>query len=154
MKVVLDINVLISAAFWDGDSSKIFNLIESNDIKLIMSLEILNEYSEVLNSDEIQQKIKNKNLEIRRTIEKIVSISTMVQPLEKVNVVIDDSDDNKIIECAVAGNVDYIITNDKHLLKLKEYLDIKIVTPLEFLKGGHGKWSCGLNMSFTYVICG
>ncbi|MBI2671412.1 putative toxin-antitoxin system toxin component, PIN family, partial [Candidatus Woesearchaeota archaeon] len=44
------------------------------------------------------------------------------------------SDDNKIIECAIDGNSDCIITKDKHLLKLKEYKGIKIITPEEFLK--------------------
>lgn len=50
------------------------------------------------------------------------------------NVVIDDSDDNKFIEAAVEGNADYIITQDKHLLKLKKFNQIKLITPKQFLE--------------------
>jgi len=53
--------------------------------------------------------------------------------MKKINVIEDDPDDNKVLECAIAGNVDCIVTNDKHLLKLKEYNGIKILTPDEFV---------------------
>lgn len=49
-------------------------------------------------------------------------------------IVEDDPDDNKIIECAVEGDVDYVISYNKHLLKLKEFKGIKIVKPEEFLR--------------------
>ena len=77
---------------------------------------------------------KNKNLEIIRTIEKIVSISTIIEPTQKLDIVKEDPDDNIILECALEGNVDYIISQDNHLLKLKEFKGIKIINPEEFLK--------------------
>ena len=46
----------------------------------------------------------------------------------------DDPDDNKILECAYAAKVDYIITQDNHLLKLKEFEGIKIINPGDLLK--------------------
>ena len=49
-----------------------------------------------------------------------------------IDIIKDDPDDNRILECAVAGNVDCIVTNDKHLLKLKKYNDITIMTPDDF----------------------
>ena len=42
-------------------------------------------------------------------------------------------DDNMVINCAVEGNVDYVVTQDEHLLKIKEFKGIKIVKPEEFL---------------------
>ena len=100
----------------------------------MISKEIIEEFVNVLGYEEIQQKIKNKNLEMKRTVEKIVFLSTIVEPKQSFNVVEDDSDDNKIIECAVEGDVDYIVSQDKHLLKLKEFNGIRIITPEEFLK--------------------
>jgi len=133
MKVVADTNVLISATFWCGDSDEILSKAECGELVLVLSKEILKEYASVLQYKEIKDKIKAKNLETLRTIQKIISIATIVNPLCKLDVVKDDPDDNKIIECAIEGEVDYIITQDKHLLKLKRFENIDIVTPKEFL---------------------
>jgi len=133
MKVVADTNVLISATFWFGSSNKIIELAEKKEIELVLSKEIIKEYSEVLKYEEIQEKIKNKNLEMKHSIQKIISISTIVEAEENINIVKEDPDDNKVLECAKAGNVDFIITNDNHLLKLEEFEGIKIITPNYFL---------------------
>ena len=134
MKITVDTNVLISATFWYGDSERIIEKIESKDIELVLSKEIIEEFARVLNYRDIKEKIKNKNLEIKRTVEKIISISKIVEPLEKLNIVNEDPDDNKILECAKSGEVDFIVSSDNHLLKLKEFGSIKIVTPKEFIK--------------------
>ena len=60
--------------------------------------------------------------------------SLIVELKEKIAAVKDDPKDNVFIETAVAGNVDYIISQDNHLLKLKEFRGIKIITPEEFNK--------------------
>ena len=64
---------------------------------------------------------------------KLINNSEIVEPSVKIDIIKDDPDDNKILECAIAGNVDCIVSNDKHLLKLKEFKGIKILTPKEFL---------------------
>jgi len=71
---------------------------------------------------------------IRKWIDLIVRNSIIVEPKERINIVKDDQKDNIFIETAVAGNVDYIISQDSHLLKLKEFRGIKIITPEEFNK--------------------
>ncbi len=132
MKIAVDTNVLVSATFWYGASHRILLKVESKEIELILSQDILREYAEVLGYEEITEKIANKGLEMKRSIGKIISMSTIVQPSEKLNVISDDPDDNIILECAIAGNVDYIISKDNHLLKLKKYRNIPIVAPEEF----------------------
>jgi len=134
MRVTVDTNILVSATFWCGASDIIISQAESKSIQLILSEEIIKEYSNVLEYKEIQDKIKDKDIEMKRTVKKIISISTIIAPKEKINIVKDDSDNNKILECAKAGNVDYIVSNDKHLLKLGKFENIPIVTPEEFLK--------------------
>jgi len=115
MKITVDTNILISATFWYGDSNEIIEKAESKEFELILSPEIIQEYSEVLNYKEIQDKIRNKNLEMRKSVEKITAISTIVQSTQKVEVIKDDPDDNQVLECAKAGNVDYIITIGNNL---------------------------------------
>jgi len=78
MKITLDTNVLISATFWKGDSDKIIEKVEKKDIELILSKDIIEEFARVLKYKEIQEKVKNKNLEIKRTVEKIISISKII----------------------------------------------------------------------------
>lgn len=134
MRITADTNVLVSATFWYGASYKIIEKVENGEIELVLSKEILEEFANVLNYEEIQDKIENKNLEMKRTVEKIVSISRMVEPKQQFDVVKDDSEDNKLVDCAFEGKVDYIISQDEHLLSLKEFKGIRIIRPEEFLQ--------------------
>ena len=133
MKVTVDTNVLISATFWKGDSEKIITMAEKNQVILVLSKAILDEYIKVLEYKEIKDKIRNKRLVVNRAVEKIISISSLVEPKKKIHVVKADPEDDKIIECANAGKVDYIVSQDKHLLDL-DYAGIPIVSPSEFLR--------------------
>lgn len=133
IRITVDTNILISATFWHGSSEKIIDQAENKDVTLVLSEQILEEYSKVLEYKEIKDKIKDKDLEIKKTMLKIRAISEIIDINSKINLVKEDPDDNKIIECAIDGNVNYLITNDAHLLKLKEYKGIKIITPEEFL---------------------
>ena len=52
----------------------------------------------------------------------------------EVHLIKDDEDDNKILECAVEGGVDYIVSQDRHLLNIGEFEGIKIVSPEKFIQ--------------------
>jgi uncharacterized protein len=137
MRITLDTNILVSASFWQGDSSRIIEKAEKKELEIVLSREIIDELIKVLDYKEIQQKIKDKNLELKNSVEKITSLSVFVHPQLKYNIIKEDLDDNKILECAKEGKADYIITNDKHLLRIKEFEGINIITPAEFLKKTH-----------------
>ncbi|MBI5392751.1 putative toxin-antitoxin system toxin component, PIN family [Candidatus Woesearchaeota archaeon] len=134
MRITVDTNILVSATFWYGDSFRIIKLAENKQLTLVLSDEILEEYYGVLNYDEIKQKIELNNLEAKFTLIKLRLLSEIVKSLNKIDVIKDDPDDNIILECAISGNVDYIISHDKHLLNLNNYNNIKIITAREFLK--------------------
>lgn len=125
MHVVLDTNVLISATLWDGSEAQqlLLKLLQS-DNKIFSSVEILSEYQRVLKRD-----FGYLDNEIIYILEIILSFVTLIDPKEKVNIIKDDPDDNKIIECALASSAEYIITYDKHLLNLKNFRNIRIVKP-------------------------
>lgn len=133
MKITVDTNVLISSSFWLGNSNKIIEMAENCKIELILSQDIIDEFVRVLGYDEIKDKVREKELEIRRSVEKLISISKIVFPSNTFDVMKDDPKDNIILECASEGMVDYIISYDNHLLKIKEFEGIKILTPEEFL---------------------
>jgi len=134
MRIVVDSNVLVSASFWNGDSEIIIALAESKKLELFLSKEIIDEFKRVLGYEDIKRKIKDKGLEMKRTVEKIEAISTIINPKIEIKAVIDDPSDDKFIECAVEARADYLISKDKHLLKMKSFRDIDIITPKEFLR--------------------
>src|SRR3989338_4519520 len=133
IKVVFDSNILVSATFWTGDSFTVLNQADKGVIKNFLSKEIEEEYRRVITSEEIIEKQERLRLNMQEIVERVIITSMIVIPKRKITAVNDDPDDDKIIECAVEGKVDYIITQDNHLLKLKDFEGIRIVTPKEFL---------------------
>ena len=126
--VVLDTNVIISSIFWIGNSHKIVNLAIEQKISNFTSPELLNELVRVLK--------KKFNVPEDKTEEQITLVakySQITEPKIKVKVIKDDPSDNKVIECALSCNADYIVSGNWHLLDLKKYKSINIVTPKEFL---------------------
>ena len=130
MKVVLDTNIFISGIFGKGASNKIILNWREGKFTLVTSLEAISEIIKVLKDF----KIKLSDDMIKEWIDLIIRNSIIVEPIEKITIVKDDPKDNIFIETAVAGNVDYIISQDSHLLKLNEFRGIKIITPEEFNK--------------------
>jgi len=130
MKVILDTNIFISGIFWKGSSNKTITNWKEGKFTLVTSLEGVSEIIKVLEDF----KIKLSDDMIQEWVDLIVRNSIIIEPREKIEAVKDDPKDNIFIETAVAGNVDYIISQDNHLLKLKEFRGIKIITPEEFNK--------------------
>ena len=133
IRITVDTNVLVSATFWYGASYRIIELVEKGKVELVLSEAIIQEFSAVLEYEEIKKKIVNKRLLMLRAVEKLVLMSKILVPAIKIAVVKEDPDDDKVLECAVAGNVDYLVSKDNHLLKIIKYGKIKIVSPEEFL---------------------
>ena len=128
-KVTLDTNILISALGWDGKPRRVFEKVLSDEIELIISEEQFEELCEVLDYPRLnfteEEKDRFKSL--------IIGVATLIKPSEKINVIKQDPDDNMILEAAVAGQANYIVTGDPDLLVLKEFRGIRILTAKEFL---------------------
>jgi putative PIN family toxin of toxin-antitoxin system len=130
MRIVFDTNALLSATLWEGSVAQklLFKAIRSG-IAICCSTDILSEYQRVLQRD-----FDYSDEELIRIMEKVFSFVTLVTPTQKVHAVEEDPDDDKIIECAIAGSCGYVITYDKHLLKLREFRGIRVMTPEEALR--------------------
>lgn len=128
MKVVLDTNVYISAALFGRRSEEILQLATVGKIELVVSPSLLGELS-----DKLESKFKWSEKQIRFFVGTIKMVAEIVEPEEAIHAVEDDPDDDKVLECAVAGSVDIIVSGDKHLLKMKEYRGIMIISPAGFL---------------------
>ncbi len=128
IKVVLDTNVFISALFWKGNPHKIVSLALDKKISVYTSPDILVELEKVLKRD-----FDEDRETIERQISFILEYARVVKPFVEVDVVKDDPDDNKIIACALVAKVDFVVSGDPHLFKIKEVFGIKILKPKEFL---------------------
>ena len=135
MEVVLDTNVWLSGIFWDGEASKIIEKAEKKIIQILISEEILSEIVNVLNREsKFQKYILNLRLSIEDILRTILSISDLIETKSKLDVIKADPKDNIILEAALDGKVEYIISYDNHLLNMIEFRNIKIISPGEFLK--------------------
>lgn len=129
MRIVLDTNVFISS-FFGGNPKKIIDLWKEGKVVICLSGPIIDEYIAVLKRLGLEGKPELKEL-LDFLAEGFNLIFAAKTP--SLNIVHDDPDDNKFIECAVALEAEVIVSGDKNLLRLKNYLNIKIMSPAEFL---------------------
>jgi putative PIN family toxin of toxin-antitoxin system len=129
-RVVIDTNVFVSGLNFAGKPGEVLELFIRGDIEVIISPFILSEIERILR--ERFDWIKGN---IHRVLNRIKRQTILVHPKLKVTIIKRKDDDNRILECAIEGKVQYLISGDrKHLLPLKEYKGIKILSPAEFLK--------------------
>ena len=129
MKVVLDTNVFVSGIHWNGSSEKVLRAWMNKDFELVSSLPIIEELVRIL----AVFKVPLGPDDISWWESLILEKSVIVVPTEIVDVV-TDPDDNKFVEAALEGKAEYIVSQDRHLLVLKDYREIKILHPDEFFK--------------------
>lgn len=131
MRVVFDTNVLVSATIVNGKQFELLRLAKLGEIKLVLSFQIIEEFKEVIS----RERFGFSERQVEDAMREILDIAEIVYPVSKFDVIKEDSDDNIILECAVDGGVEYIVSGDRHLLSLKSFNGIRIVNADEFLKG-------------------
>ncbi len=128
VKVVLDTNIYISAILFGRKPEEIRKLSQEGKIELLVSEAIIAEVAEVL-----RKKFDWESWQISQVIDEIRETTTLVIPNQTLSVIKKDENDNRVLECAVEGEAHYILSGDKrHLLPLKEYQGIKILSKLSF----------------------
>jgi putative PIN family toxin of toxin-antitoxin system len=130
MRVVIDTNIFVSS-FFGGNPRKIIDLWKNERINLCLSSAILDEYLDVF---------RRIGLEGEDELEELLSLFSrgfnilFTTKTPRIKIIKNDPDDDKFIECAVALKAHAIITGDKEILTIKEYADIRILTPQQFLE--------------------
>lgn len=126
MKIVLDTNILISAFIFGGKPRQVLSLVLGGKIQALTSPLLTAEFFDVVN-----KKFDLSTEELSLAKSHIENKFITIQPRKAINISRDE-DDNRVLEAAVEGKCSYIITGDKDLLDLKNYKQIKIVTPEAF----------------------
>lgn len=128
--VVPDTNVLISAFVFGGKPRQIFDLALKGELTLAISDTILQEFRGVLQG----KKFRFSAEDIQTITEETIGLCLHVFPSVTLDVVQNDPDDNRVLECALEAEADFIVSGDSDLLALKEYEGIPILNPQQFLK--------------------
>ena len=130
LKVVIDTNIFISGLNFIKNESEVLDLFIKGEIEVYISLFILAEIERIL-----RKKFRWREDQIQQTLNKIKQKAIIVSPKVKISVIKEKSDDNRILECALEGRAQYIISGDeRHIIPLKEFKGIKVLRASEFLK--------------------
>lgn len=135
MKIILDTNIIISGLFWHGTPAKILEKVVSRKLTLCFSESTFQEISKVLNYPKFKSEIEKLSFEVGNFLAKLTQKAIIYSNSEvKLNTIKDDPSDNRFLECALMSGVKYIVSGDRHLLKLKKFQNIAIISPRQFLK--------------------
>lgn len=128
MRVVFDTNIFISAFAIPGSLAEkaMLKIIEGGDI-LVLSKEIINEVLSVLSSKFSRDKEGLSHVAVI-----LSELGELAKPTQKISIFKDDPD-NRILECAIHGKADALVTGDKEMLRLREYSGIKIISLKEYI---------------------
>ncbi len=130
VKVVFDTNVWISIAMEKILKDKFLQA--KQELTVYISNEIILEISKVLFYPRIAEILKQIGVREKEILRVILANCRMITPKVSLNVINEDAEDNRILECAMASGADIIVSGDKHLLKLGKFRKTKILTPREF----------------------
>ena len=128
MRVVFDSNIFISALIFPGSQADkaIQRILEGNDL-LILSSVIIHQVLDVLS-----KKFSRDREELSKVAVNLADLALMVRPAIRLNI-LQDEPDNRILECAVAGNADVIVTGDKAMLDLRIFEGVRIISLRDYL---------------------
>jgi uncharacterized protein len=128
MRVVADTNILISAVMFGGLPGAFLDLALSGRVTLVTSPLLLGELDEKLR---LKFHVTEKDAAAVRA--KLESVALLIDPTTRLNLIEDDPDDNRVLECAAEGKADMIVSGDRHLLRLERFGEISIVRVRAFL---------------------
>jgi putative PIN family toxin of toxin-antitoxin system len=128
MRVVFDTNIFISVLVIPGSLAEkaILKIIEGGDI-LVISKDIIDEVLSVLSSKFSRDKEALSHVAVM-----LSELGELVKPIKKIGIFKDDPD-NRILECAIHGKADVLVTGDKVILQLRDYKGIKIISLKEYI---------------------
>lgn len=128
MRLVLDTNVLVSALSWPGNERRVLLACAGGAHQLVVSREILGELARVLRS-----KFRVPPEKAGAYLRWVEEGADVVTPARRVRAITADEADNRVLECALAGRADAIVTGDRHLLVLREFRGVPVLRSSEAL---------------------
>ncbi|MGA3262679.1 MAG: putative toxin-antitoxin system toxin component, PIN family [Terracidiphilus sp.] len=126
-RIVLDTNVYISALRYGGNPQLVLDEVLNGKFQLLISIPLEDELKRVL-----REKFSYSPHQILETTASLWKQAEQVAPKRLLSICQDESD-NRVLECALEGKADFVVTGDRHLLNLPVIEELAILTPAAFL---------------------
>jgi putative PIN family toxin of toxin-antitoxin system len=127
VRVILDINVVLSGLFWHGPPHTLLNRVRDGSLTLVSSPALLAELAEVIERPKFDAILEQSNTSRERSLVEIQALAEVITPEPLSIPVCRDADDDAVLACALAAQADLIVSGDADLLTLQEYEGIPIV---------------------------
>ena len=138
MRVVLDTNVTLAAVFWQGNAWRILESVRAGLVVLCATDAMIAEFARVVAYEKFASHLERINKKPNQLVEDIKDlIDFYPDSPEPLGIISADPSDDMFLACALTAEAEYIISGDKHLLDLKNFVGIPILTPRQFLKRFH-----------------
>jgi putative PIN family toxin of toxin-antitoxin system len=131
IRAVLDTNTIISGIGWSGPPQEIVDAAINGNFVLLTSPALLEELGRVLSYPRLRALPQDR---VQEVLALLPLVAHMVEPEEKISVIHRDPADNRVLECAAAGEASHIVSGDDHLFALKRFRGIPIMKAADFLK--------------------
>lgn len=129
IRAVADTNVYVSAIVFGGTCEAILALARAGVVDLVLSPAIQKELRCVLSHT-----FGWTPPQVREAPAEVNALASVTRPAVHLSGLLAHDADHRILECALAAHADFLVTGDKkHLLPLKTFRGIRIVSPREFL---------------------
>lgn len=133
MNIVIDSNIWISGIFWNGKPKYLLKILEKDILSSYICKEMIDEIDEVIKRDFFKERINLLGLTTENIINQIIELNKIIEIDGNLNAIKDDPDDNIILETAIKSKSEFLISGDNHLLDLKNYNNIKIISCKDFI---------------------
>ena len=140
MRLVLDTNVVVSALLWGGVPYKLLQAAVAGEVELYTSAVLLDELRGILVRPHLAKRLIGQRRSVEQAVESYARLCHSVQPLHTPRVVLHDPDDDHVVAAAIEAQAHLIVSGDKHLLQLKDSINIPVLKAQDALLriGGGG----------------
>jgi len=133
VRVAADTNVVVSAFLWGGPPRQVLEAARQRRIELFTSAALFAELEEILQRDKFRMRFEAVGLTFTWVLERYLALARFVVPASTPRVVLDDPDDDCVIAAAQAAEAERIVSGDRHLLELRSYENIRIVSAADLV---------------------
>jgi putative PIN family toxin of toxin-antitoxin system len=128
VRAVIDNNLIISGLLWSGAPFRLLDAVRNGRLELVLSPDLYLELEDVLNRDKFSSRIAKRGLSPRALLSSVSAVAEMVFPEHlPLPPSLRDPDDLAVLESAVAGRADVIVTGDQDLLTMGSFQNVPIV---------------------------
>ena len=133
MRVVADINVIVSGLLWNGNERRLLEAARDGIVELYTSPRLLEEFEDVMSRPKFASRLAAKNVSARYLVEAYSALATVVETKQLDAPTSRDVNDDEVLACAVAGDCEIVVTGDDDLLVLSAYRGIRILRTVGLL---------------------